>query len=190
MKYTQHFIAVLVFVISIFFMTKSANAGSIIPVSDDSAKMEASSIVYGTQDAQTNQLIQKLAITRVLEKYNSPLINSVDTFMGVCNLYNLDCYLVPAISGIESTFGLHVAAYTNNPFGWGGGYMRFESWDDAIYTVAKGLKTRYIDRGATTVEAIGHIYAPPSITWAGNVNKLMNTFRKEEEKISAHLDIL
>lgn len=190
MNTITRFLIMFIFAITCFFAGNSVYANTKLPISDASAQMGSENSTREINNSNKQLYIQKLAITRVLNKYNSPLIDSVDTFIGVCTLYNIDCYLVPAIAGIESTFGLHTAYNTNNPFGWGGGYMRFESWDDAIYTVAKGLKTKYIARGATTVESIGRIYAPPSTTWAGNVTKLMSRFRMEEEYIQNNLNIL
>lgn len=158
-------------------------------VSDASATIESQESSVNFRNTKEYRL-KKLAIKRVLERYNSPLISETDSFMDACYVNNLDCYLVPSIAGIESTFGIHIAPNTYNPFGWGGGYMQFATWDEAIKTVASGLRENYIGRGATTVAQIGRIYAPPSSTWAGNVTKLMSTFQKEEDKMSGFLEVL
>jgi hypothetical protein len=44
----------------------------------------------------------------------------------------------------------------------------FTSWDDGIATVSQGLKENYIDKGATTLDQIGDIYAA-SPAWAIHV---------------------
>src|SRR3989338_9510857 len=151
-------------------------------VSDSSAKIEASASVAGLRQSK-EYILKKMVIKRVLKRYDSPLIEEVDAFVDACYVNNLDCYLVPSIAGLESTFGRRIAPNTYNPFGWGGGYMPFATWDEAIKTVSSGLHENYIGRGATTVTQIGRIYAPPSSTWAGNVKKLMTTFQREEDKM-------
>jgi hypothetical protein len=127
--------------------------------------------------------IKQLVINKILYKHNSPLINASDIFIDACLKYNLDCYLLPAISGIESTFGKYIYSYSYNPFGWGGGYIIFLDWSDAIETVAKGLKKDYINKGAVDLYQIGRIYAPPSKTWAYKVDFFMKEFYNEELKV-------
>jgi len=129
-------------------------------------------------------LIKKLAMHRTLARYNSPLINEVDSFLVACMSYGINCYLLPAISGVESTFGRFYLPGTHNPFGWGGGYMYFDTWQDCFLAVAKGLRENYIDQGLTSVEMIGPVYAPPSTTWSGKVVMFMNIFAMEEAKIN------
>lgn len=126
---------------------------------------------------------KQLAIKRILYKYNSPLIATVDSFINACINYNLDCYLLPSISGIESMFGQFIYPNSYNPFGWGGGYIIFKDWDEGIETVAKGLKENYIDKGAVNLSQIGKIYAPPSNTWAYKVDFFRKEFYNEELKI-------
>ncbi len=125
--------------------------------------------------------LKKKVIKTVLAKYESPLLESVDSFISACREFDLDCYLLPSISGVESTFGKFLIPSTYNPFGWGRGIMPFESFDKAIYTVGKGLRENYINKGAESVEEIGSIYCEGN-TWAGKVNFFMKEFRTEEEK--------
>ena len=125
---------------------------------------------------------QKIAIRKVLQKWQSPLVDSVDDFITACNKYNLDCYLLPSITGIESSFGKHIYPNSNNPFGWGRGLIMFEDWAEAIDTVGKGLRENYYNKGAETIEDVGRIYCEGN-TWAGKVRFFMNEFKKEEDKI-------
>lgn len=135
-------------------------------------------------------LFKRVAIYKTLERYNSPLLEEVDSFLIACLNYGIDCYLLPSISGVESTFGRFLLPGTYNPFGWGGGYMPFSSWQDGFLTVAKGLRENYIDQGLTSVEMIGPVYAPPSTTWSGKVLMFMRIFAAEEAKLNpAILDI-
>ena len=124
--------------------------------------------------------LKKNAIVKVLSKYESPLIQNADAFVETCLNYDLDCYLLPSISGLESTFGRFVHPGSYNPFGWGGGYIGFESWNQAINTVGLGLKDNYIAKGAVTVDQIGSIYAE-SPTWASRIHNFMYEFEQAEE---------
>ncbi len=131
----------------------------------------------------TDQLfVKRLAIKRILERYHSPLINETEQFIRACEVYSLNCYLLPSISGLESTFGQYIYPGSHNPFGWGGGLISYGSWGDSIDAVAKGLKENYIDKGANTVDDIGRIYSE-SPTWSSRVNFFMKEFSDEEKKI-------
>lgn len=129
---------------------------------------------------------KKLAIKRILSKNNSPLLDSVDDFMNTCIKYDLDCFLLPSITGLESSFGRFTWPESHNPFGWGGGYIMFDTWTQAIDAVGKGLKFNYINKGATTVNLIAPIYAE-SPTWAERVNLFMTKFESEENNIQLFL---
>lgn len=148
---------------------ESANISSII---------ETTNIVN-----QTNVLlIKKTVIKKVLNRYNSPLTDNVDDFLKTCGKYNLDCYLLPAIAGLESTFGKFIYPNSYNPFGWGGGYIMFANWNEGIETVGRGLRERYVNLGAQTTVEIGRIYSE-SPTWAIRVDILKKQFYNEEEKL-------
>jgi len=153
-------------------------------ISDDSARM----LTFQPKISDNIRFAKKkLVMSRVLNRYDSPLLRSVDSFLSTCVLYELDCYLLPSIAGLESTFGKQVLYGSNNPFGWGNGLILFESWDQAIDTVGKGLKENYINKGAESVEQIGSIYAT-SKTWSSRITYFMNVFEKEEEKIDLILE--
>jgi len=125
----------------------------------------------------------KIIIESVLNKYNSPLTGESEAFVKACIKYQINCYLLPSIAGLESTFGKFIYPNSYNPFGWDRGYMMFDSWSEGFDTVAKGLKNGYIKKGAETIEEIGPIYAE-SPTWAIRVNFFINQFKKEEEKLT------
>lgn len=108
-----------------------------------------------------------------LTAHNSPLVGESAHFIAEADRLGLDWKLVAAIAGTESTFGKHVPTGSYNAWGWGiptgaQSGVAFGSWKQGITTVSEGLKYRYIDRGATSVEGIGRIYAA-SPRWAGNV---------------------
>lgn len=124
--------------------------------------------------------LKRNAIVKVLNKYESPLLQNTDAFVETCLNYDIDCYLLPSISGLESTFGKFIHPGSYNPFGWGGGYINFESWNEAINAVGLGLKNNYIAKGAVTVDQIGSIYAE-STTWASRINNFIAEFEQAEE---------
>ena len=170
----------LIFAISIIVYFLSTETASAQQVAGHSA---AISYNKNKESDLKNATIKKVVIRRVLEKYQSPLVDQTDSFVDYCTQYNLDCYLLPSITGLESYFGKFTHPNSHNPFGWGGGYIMFENWDSAIGTVAKGLRENYVDRGADTVDKIAPIYAE-SKTWAVRVNYFKSIFEQEEEKVS------
>jgi hypothetical protein len=125
---------------------------------------------------------KKIVIKRVLERYGSPMADTVDDFIASCVKYDLNCYLLPSIAGVESGFGRAMIDGTHNAFGWGGGYIYFDSWADAYDTIGKGLRERYIDRGATDIASVGDIYAE-SPTWPQKVSYWMSVFEAEERNV-------
>lgn len=132
-------------------------------------------------------LKKKMAIQRMLNKYDSPLAKSTDAYIDACKKYQLDCYLLPSIAGLESTFGKHVWPNSYNPVGWGGGLIMFNSWEDGIDTVGRGLRENYVNRGAITLYQIGHIYSE-SPTWAVRVNIFMTELNSIEQDIDQTLN--
>lgn len=108
------------------------------------------------------------------EKYNSPLADFAPDFVYYADYYDLDYRLIPAITGVESTFGKRIPANSYNAYGWANGDYSFESWEDSISHVSNVLKAKYVDRGAESVSEIARIYAPPSSTWGSKVSYFVN----------------
>jgi hypothetical protein len=139
----------------------SAKLESYIPVADSTASQTATLKAY-------------------LESKNSPLAEYADVFIKEAKDNKLDWKLVAAISGLESSYGIHIPYNSYNGWGWGvygDNVMRFASWSEAIRTISQGLRKNYIDRGATDVYSIGRIYAA-SPTWAERVSYIMNQMQK------------
>ncbi|MFZ1549438.1 MAG: hypothetical protein WAT44_03160 [Microgenomates group bacterium] len=135
------------------------------------------------RDIAQDYMLKRRVITKVLQENNSPLVDSVDSFISTCANYQIDCYLLPSITRLESSFGQFTHPNSHNPFGWGGGYIMFNTWGDSIDAVGKGLRTNYIDKGAADVYDIGKIYAA-SPTWAVRVERFMNDFKRVESEES------
>ncbi len=125
-------------------------------------------------------------LKKFLEKYNSPLAEYAEVFVAYADENNLDYRLVPAITGVESTFGKRIPINSYNAYGWANGEYSFVSWEDSISHVTEVLKEKYVDRGADTISEIARIYAPPSSTWGGKVS----FFVKKIDTLPLNFDII
>jgi hypothetical protein len=112
-------------------------------------------------------------LRKFLIKYNSPLSDYAQDFVVYADIYGLDYRIIPAITGVESTFGKRIPVNSYNAYGWANGEYRFTSWEDSIEHVSMTLKTKYIERGAPTIAQIARRYAPPSSTWGSKVKFFM-----------------
>lgn len=107
-----------------------------------------------------------------LEPYSKFLVEMADK-------YGLDFRLLPAIAIKESGACRVIPPGGYNCWGWGihsEGTLGFDSYEEAIETVAKGLKENYIDLGYITPNQIMTKYAhPDSTTWGPDVEAYMQT---------------
>ena len=142
--------------------TAEVSAGSFVAESSATIRAE-----------KPKQDIRVVTLRNYLESHNSPLSEHAEAFVAYADEYNLDWRLVAAISGVESTFGKRIPQNSYNAYGWANGTYRFSSWEESIETVSRTLRTKYIDKGATSISKIARIYAPPSSTWARNVKFFM-----------------
>lgn len=112
-----------------------------------------------------------------LQRYNSPLADSAQTFVTEADRYNLDWKLVVSIAGVESWYGQMIPPYSYNGWGYGvyGNNVRyFSSWNEAITTISHDLREQYMNTwGATDIYSIGRIYAADP-AWAAKVTYFMN----------------
>ena len=58
-----------------------------------------------------------VALERVFTKYNSPLVPLAQTYVDTADKYGIDWKLLPAISGLESSFGIHLMPGSHNAYG-------------------------------------------------------------------------
>jgi len=117
-------------------------------------------------------------INQYLIKYKSPLVGLSNFLVEKSDYYGLDYRLIPAIAQQESNLCKIIPPETYNCWGWGihsRGTLGFDSYEEAIDTVMKGLKTQYIDKGLTTPDTIWTKYTPgsPDGAWAKGVNQFM-----------------
>ncbi len=139
-----------------------------------------------TTSTKAERTTRHKILTEFFNKYRSPLVAHVDTFLAVADKYDIDYRLLPAISCTESTCGKFLIEGSYNPFGWGiygKNAIYFKSYDEAIETVAAGLHKSYISRGLDTPEEIEHIYTPPSKgSWGRATRFFMNQMDLIAEK--------
>jgi hypothetical protein len=126
-----------------------------------------------------------------LAQFNSPLVEHAQDFLDAADSYGVDWRLIPAIAGVESTFGKripggHDPQYTTyNGWGWGvyGTHMiSFKSWRDAIFQVTKGVKEGYISQGLTNPLTMNKKYASSPV-WGEHVNYFLSDM---QDYINSH----
>lgn len=116
-------------------------------------------------------------IKRYLETYNSPLTPYSDLIVQTADKYSIDFRLITAIAQQESNLCKIIPPGSYNCWGWGitsVGTLGFDSFEEGIETVSKGLRQNYLSKGYTTVEQIMSKYTPQSNgSWAYGVNSFM-----------------
>lgn len=109
--------------------------------------------------------------------WDLPLAHHGVFMVEMADKYNLDWRLLPAIAMRESTGG-KFACY-NNPFGWGSCKIKFDSFEEAIETLARNLggenpRTEMYYKGKPTEEKL-HFYNGTVIkTYVREVTKIMD----------------
>jgi hypothetical protein len=152
-----------------------------------SPRLTFASEIAGASGVLKAETEAKVADTRALrlEGYltsqGSPLTPYARKFVEEADKNQIDWRLLPAIAGIESSFGKRMIAGTYNAWGWGGGTIRFASWEEAIETISKALAEKYYARGLNTPEKINPVYCPPNRTWAPKVRIFMDKIESFEE---------
>lgn len=161
-------LSLIIFPLFGFFPLTSVNAEKRIEVPEQVMSVEAKAV-----DKRV------VVLKDYLEKYDSPLVNQASDFVEAADLYGVDWKLVPAISGVESTFGKQIPGGFN-AWGWGvygNQALGFESWRHGIFTVTKGLRENYINKGLTEPFAMNKVYAS-STHWGTNVTYFMTDLEK------------
>ena len=151
-----------------------ANAG----VTHGQERLSAGSATFRKNSESDEPDYRAQNLKNFLEEFNSPLTDYADEFVASADKYGLDYRLVPAITGVESTFGKQIPENSYNAYGWANGAYSFESWEDSIDHVSMTLRTKYIDKGAPTIAKMARRYAPPSSTWAGKVRYFVGKIDK------------
>ncbi len=113
----------------------------------------------------------------LLEKESS-LAPYAEFIVKTAEKYGLDYRLTTAIAQKESGLCKVIPEGSHNCWGWGihsKGTLTFNTYEEAIDTVSRGIKENYIDQGYITLEEIMAKYTPLSPgTWAEGVGFYMN----------------
>ena len=155
--------------------------------------------VYANQSASASIIRQSkidestddrlIRIEKALSVYRSDLAQYSELIVDISDKYDLPWNLIAAISGVESGFCRNIPKFSYNCWGWANGNRYFTGFEDALETVASGLKQVYFDRGLTTPELINPIYAPPTPSWAWKVRFFMSAIENQTPDISLEFNL-
>lgn len=120
---------------------------------------------------------RKEKVRQFLAKHNSPMEANAGDIVDAADAYGLDYRLIPAIAMQESNVCKKIPHNSYNCWGYGiygKKVTRFADYKEGIYTVTKGLATRYKPKGLVTPEQIMTMYTPSSNgSWAFSVRHFM-----------------
>lgn len=134
--------------------------------------------VSGEEDAKAQVADSRVRMLKAFfRQHNSDLYDYASYIVEVSDKYQFDYRLLPAIAMQESNLCKYIPHNSYNCWGWGiyGDLTtRFDSYHEAIDTVAVGIKTHYIDQGLVTASSIMAKYTPSSNgSWARGVNTVL-----------------
>ncbi|MDO8488430.1 MAG: hypothetical protein Q7S31_03965 [bacterium] len=150
--------------------------------------LAAATQVYGYEPGDNSSIsaqataddARALIIRNYLVGYKSPLEPFAQDIVTIADKYSMDPNLLVAIAQQESNLCKRIPLDSHNCWGfgiYGDKVTRFDSYPQAIETVASTLKTKYIDDGLDTPEKIMARYTPPSVEiggpWAIGVRQFM-----------------
>lgn len=125
-----------------------------------------------------------LVLQKFLTRQGSPLAEYANYIVERAENYNIDYRVVPAIAMCESTGGKRIPS-KDSFNAWGISVetgelsgAKFTNWMTGIEWVTKYMYEKYYNRGISSLEDIGAIYAPPSVfngnSWANCVSFFIN----------------
>lgn len=120
-------------------------------------------------------------VKQYLEYYDSPLVPYADFIVQTADKHSLDFRLITAIAQQESNLCKIIPPGSYNCWGWGitgSSTLGFNSYQQGIEEVSRGLREEYLDKGYATIEDIMSKYTPLSKgSWANGVNQFMTTMQ-------------
>ena len=196
MKTYFYFVAFVILIIGIYASTNGSSNNNISSNSDDMVINETletldepiRETVVDTEQAQETDNRGE-ALDALFAVYDSRWEDLGKEFVEVADNYDLDWRLLPAIAGTESSFGKNTPSCApRNPFGWTSttspcGYYRFNSWEDAIETVAQKIAhgkayTRYQQTGE--IHELAHAYNPLNTQkWERDINFFIGAIERK-----------
>lgn len=121
----------------------------------------------------------------ILERFlkGRPLAPYSDYMVEISDKYGIDYRLIPAIAMKESGGGVAMPEKSHNAWGFENGRTHFGSWEEAIDTVGRTLKKRYISKGLITPDQIMPVYAPPAVLNGGGWAREINSYYTQMEML-------
>jgi len=172
---------------TLFVLNNEPNAASDVAIETINKGVPEGVSVYASLPSKTPTVLgvatssdsRVRLLERYMEKNSSPLAGYADDVVETSDKYGIDWRLLAAIAQKESGLCRVIPDDSYNCWGWGvhsKGTLRFENWEDAITTVARGLKEKYADYGLVTPEEIMTKYIPhsPNGVWAVDVQAYMD----------------
>lgn len=134
--------------------------------------------------AISKQDARPVILEEFLRSHKSPIMPHAQFIVDQSDAYGIDFRLITAIAMCESTAGKFMPEGSHNAWGYAiytgeSSGAEFRNWQEAIGVMAKYLSDRYYQRGLTTPEEIGPIYAPPSVETGNSWAKCVRTFMDE-----------
>ena len=123
-------------------------------------------------------------LRQFLEAHDSPIAAYARTIVTASDARQIDYRLITAIAMCESNLGKKMPANSYNAWGYGvytgeSSGAEFANWEHGIEVMAEYLSTKFYSQGLTTPEAIGPIYAPPSVYTGNSWAKCVRSFMDE-----------
>lgn len=146
-----------------------------------------------TASAGTSQILgatviagdaREMLLEAFLRQHNSPMAPYSSLIVREADAKGIDFRLVVAIAMCESNLGKKmpkkdeynawgIAVYTGKNQG-----KAFDSWEHAIVWVSSYIKSKYYDRGIINLQAIGAIWAPPSVQNGNSWSNCVDQFQE------------
>jgi hypothetical protein len=178
------FLFIFLIIVNLFLVDKTYQySKKRIQIADVLADISQFAVSYAASPSEGYKAEAIVSDSRVanlkmfFRKNNSPLYDYADSIVNVSDKYQFDYRLLPAIAMQESNLCRVIPDDSHNCWGWGiygTTVTKFDSYDEAIETVGKGIKKEYIDKGMVTASAIMSKYTPSSPgSWSHGVNTFL-----------------
>ncbi len=172
---------------SLVVLTKTQPINNQVLAKEESIKFSKSGVkVYASLPGTIPKISGEISVSdarteiirQYLAEYNSPLEAFASQIVTASDRYNIDFRLTTAIAHKESGLCKKIPFNSYNCWGWGihsKGVLGFESFEEGIEVVTKGLRENYVDEGYVGLEEIMSKYTPLSNgSWAEGVRKFMD----------------
>lgn len=173
---------------SLFSLKGSVAAAAISPVNLISSPQSGVQ-VYASLPVKSASMSSEIGVSdarpeivrQYLASYDSPLAPLSDFIVQTADKYSIDFRLTTAIAQQESNLCKIIPPGSYNCWGWGitsVGTLGFNSYQQGIDEVSKGLREDYLNKGYTTIEEIMSKYTPQSNgSWAAGVSQFMEAMQ-------------